>query len=147
MYICVIQKKMVEMNLFTKQKQRHRLENKYMDTNVGKGERGGTGRLELIYIHYYAQCEFQGPLLRCFSRNQSIRINKSLVKFKGFSGGSVAKNLPTKEGDTGLIPGSGRSTGDGNATHSSILTGKYSMGKGAWWAIVHGVAKMSDTIW
>ena len=47
----------------------------------------------------------------------------------------------------GLIPGSGRSTGDGNATPSSILTGKYSMGKGAWWAIVHGVAKMSDTIW
>jgi len=59
----------------------------------------------------------------------------------------VAKNLPAKEGDMGLIPGSGRSTGDGNATPSSILTGKYSMGKGAWWAIVHGVAKMSDTIW
>ena len=42
------------MNLFTKQKYRHRLENKYIDTNVVKGERGGTGRLELIYIHYYA---------------------------------------------------------------------------------------------
>ena len=43
---------MVPINLFIKQKERHRLENKYMDTNVGKEERGGIGRLELIYIHY-----------------------------------------------------------------------------------------------
>ena len=45
---------MVQMNLFTKQKYRQRLENKYIDTNVVKGARGGIGRLELIYIHYYA---------------------------------------------------------------------------------------------
>jgi len=31
----------------------------------------------------------------------------------GFSGGSVVKNLPANTGDTGLIPGSGRSPGEG----------------------------------
>ena len=38
-----------------------------------------------------------------------------------FPGGSVAKNPPTNAGDVGLIPGSGRSSGEEMATHSSIL--------------------------
>ena len=36
----------------------------------------------------------------------------------------IVKNLPANAGDirdTGLIPGSGRSPGEGTATHSSIL--------------------------
>ena len=33
----------------------------------------------------------------------------------------MVKNLPANAGDTGVIPGSGRSSGEGNATHSSIL--------------------------
>ena len=33
---------------------------------------------------------------------------------KGFPGGSVVKNLPANARDTGLIPGLGRSPGDGN---------------------------------
>ena len=32
----------------------------------------------------------------------------------GFCGGSVVKNLPANTGDTGLIPGSGKSSGEGN---------------------------------
>ena len=43
----------------------------------------------------------------------------------GFPGGSVVQNLPAKTGDTGLIPGSGRSSGEEMATHSSILPGKF----------------------
>ena len=42
----------------------------------------------------------------------------------GFPGGSVGKNPSANEGDTGdvgLIPGSGRSLGEGNSNHSSIL--------------------------
>ena len=31
------------------------------------------------------------------------------------------------------------------ATHSSILASKNPMDRGAWWVIVHGVAKESDT--
>ncbi|CAN0531103.1 unnamed protein product [Rangifer tarandus platyrhynchus] len=33
---------------------------------------------------------------------------------EGFPGGLVVKNLPANAGDTGLIPGSGRSPGEGN---------------------------------
>ena len=43
---------------------------------------------------------------------------------RGFSGGSVVKNPPAKVGgtrDTSSIPGSGRSPGEGNDNHSSIL--------------------------
>ena len=39
----------------------------------------------------------------------------------GFSGGSGVKNPPANAQDTGSIPGSGRSPGEGNGTHSSIL--------------------------
>ena len=42
----------------------------------------------------------------------------------GFPGGSTVNNLPASSADTGdghSIPGSGRSPGGGNATHSSIL--------------------------
>ena len=41
-----------------------------------------------------------------------------------FPRGSVVKNLPANAGDTGdtgLIPGLGRSPGVGNGTHSRIL--------------------------
>ena len=34
--------------------------------------------------------------------------------YLGFPGGSVVKNPPANAGDIGLIPGSGRSSGEGN---------------------------------
>ena len=34
----------------------------------------------------------------------------------GFLGSSVVKNLPTSAGDMGLIPGSGRSPGEGKGS-------------------------------
>ena len=39
----------------------------------------------------------------------------------GFPDSSVVKNLPTNSVDMGLIPGFGRSPGEGNAIRSSIL--------------------------
>ena len=36
-------------------------------------------------------------------------------------GTQMVKNLPADAGDTGVIPGLGRSPGEGNATHSNIL--------------------------
>ena len=66
----------------------------------------------------------------------------------GFPRGSVVKNLPANAGDirdTGLIPGSGRSPGEGkgNALQYSCLGNP--MDGVAWQATVHGVAKDSDT--
>ena len=47
-------------------------------------------------------------------------------------------------GDPGLIPGLGRSPGggDGNLLQYSCL--ENTMDRGAWWAMVHTVAKKSD---
>ena len=41
--------------------------------------------------------------------------------FLGFPGGSAGKGSTCSAGDLGSIPGSGRTPGEGKATHSSIL--------------------------
>ena len=53
----------------------------------------------------------------------------------GFPSGTVVKNPPAKSGDTGSIPGSGRTPGKWQPTHSSILAWRISIDRGAWWAI------------
>ena len=58
----------------------------------------------------------------------------------GFLGSSDGKESACDAGDMGLIPGLGRSPGEGNGTHSSILAWRIS-DRGAWWATVHGVAR------
>ena len=59
----------------------------------------------------------------------------------GFPSGSDSKESTCNVGDLGLVPGSGRSPGEGMATHSSILAWRIPMDRGAWWATVHGVTK------
>ena len=52
----------------------------------------------------------------------------------GFPGGSVVKNLPANSGDardTGLIPGLGRSPGEGNGKPLQYSCMKNSMDRGA----------------
>ena len=56
----------------------------------------------------------------------------------------MVKNLPANSGDTGdsgLIPGSGISPGEGNGNPLQYSCLKSSMVRGAWWPTVHGVAK------
>ena len=57
----------------------------------------------------------------------------------------MVKNLLVNAGDTGLIPGSGTvpEEENGNPVQYSCLGNPTD--KGAWWAIVCGVAKESDT--
>ena len=53
----------------------------------------------------------------------------------------MVKNPPTNAGDTGLIPGSGRSPGGGNDNPLQYSCLERSMDRGAWQATIHGVAK------
>ena len=55
------------------------------------------------------------------------------------------KNPPDNAKDTGLIPGSGRSPGEGNGNPLQYSCLGNPTGRGAWWATVHGVAKERDT--
>ena len=50
-------------------------------------------------------------------------------------------------GDTGLIPGSGRSPEGWNGTPLQYSCLENSMDKGTWWATVHGVAESDATAW
>ena len=54
----------------------------------------------------------------------------------------MAENLPCSAGDSGSIPGLGRSLEKGMANHSSILALEDSMDRGAWQAAVYEVTKM-----
>ena len=60
---------------------------------------------------------------------------------KGFPGGSEVKASACNAGDVGLIPGSGRSPGEGNGNPLQYSCLENPMDGGAWWAAVHGVAK------
>ena len=59
----------------------------------------------------------------------------------GFPGGSVIKNPPANAGNTGSIPGSGGSPGEGNSNPLQYSYLENLMDRGDWRAIVHGVAK------
>ena len=70
---------------------------------------------------------------------------KTIIPFlflkKIFPGGSEVKASTWNEGDPSLIPGSGRSPGEGNGTPLQYSCLENPMDRGAWQAIVHGVAK------
>ena len=61
--------------------------------------------------------------------------------FRGFPGGSEVKASACNVGDLGLIPGSGRSPGEGNSNLLQYSCLENPKDGGAWWATVHGVAK------
>ena len=56
----------------------------------------------------------------------------------------MVKNLPANAGDSGSVPGLGRSPreGSGNPLQYSCLGNP--MDRGAWWATVHRATKESD---
>ena len=62
----------------------------------------------------------------------------------GFSGGSDGKESTYNAGDSGLIPGLGRSPGGG---HGNTLqyAWRIPMDRGDWCATVHGVTQLDTT--
>ena len=63
------------------------------------------------------------------------------ICFQGFPGGSAIKNPPTNAGDTCLIPGLGRSPGDGNESSLQCSCLESPIDRGGWPATIHGVTK------
>ena len=57
----------------------------------------------------------------------------------------MVKNLPSNAGNVGSILGLGRSPGGGNDSSLQYSCLGKPTNKGAWWAMVHGVTKESDT--
>ena len=61
--------------------------------------------------------------------------------YTGLSGSSAIKNLHTNAGDTGLIPGLGRSPEEANGNPLQYSCLEKPRDRGVWQATVHGVTK------
>ena len=64
----------------------------------------------------------------------------------GFPGGSDGNESTCNAGDLGLIPGLGRSLGEGSDYPLQYSGLENSMDRGAWQATVHGVADMNERL-
>ena len=78
-----------------------------------------------------------GYLMNTRSNGSKPKIQASRI----FPGSSAGKESACSAGDPSLIPGLGRSPGGVMATHSSILSWRIPMDRGAWLATVPGVTK------
>ena len=61
----------------------------------------------------------------------------------------MVKNPPASAGDerdAGLIPGSGRFSGEGNGNPLQYSCLGNPMDRGAWWATVHGVVRVGNVL-
>ena len=78
------------------------------------------------------------------SRQDISALGKRLA-FVGASPGGAGLGNPVASAeaqrDSGSIPGSGRSPGEGNGNPLQYSCLENPMDRGAWWATVHGVAK------
>ena len=68
-----------------------------------------------------------------------LHLNKALYIFPC---SSVGKESACNAGDPGLIPGSGRSPGEGNGNPLQYSCMENPMNRGPWQATVHGVARV-----
>ena len=85
------------------------------------------------------------PVCKKYFYNKNFLINFKMYltfkNWKGFHGGSDRKESACNAGNPDSIPGLGSSPGEehGNPLWYSCLENP--MGRGTWWATVHGVAK------
>ena len=70
-----------------------------------------------------------------------INIVRYILPRRGFRGGSDNKESTYKAGDPSLIPGLGRSPGEGNGNPLQYSCLENPMDREAWWATVHEVTK------
>ena len=64
-----------------------------------------------------------------------------MLAVRGFPGGSDSKESVCNARDQDLIPGSGRSPGEGNDYPLQYSCPENAMDRGAWWTAVHEVMK------
>ena len=91
------------------------------------------------YISYFYLFLLEDKLFE--DKNCVLAISKHLTFKVGFPGGSEGKESACNAGDLGLIPGLGRSPGEGNGNPLQYSCLESPMDRGAWWPIVHGITK------
>ena len=94
----------------------------------------------------WALNSLQGQNSPALEPRSKAPFQRALIKYllwteKGFPCGSAAKEYACNAGDLGLIPGLGRTPGEGNGYPLQYSGLENSIDRGAWQATVHGVAK------
>ena len=72
----------------------------------------------------------------------SVNLNFIWKYISSFLGNSVVRNPPANAADAGLIPGSGRSPGEGNGNPLQYSC----LGRGACWATFYRVTRVGDDL-
>ena len=88
--------------------------------------------------HYLFTCDTRCNLL---DSGLEVRFPVTIILSHSITGGSDSEEFVFSVGDPSLIPGSGRSAGEGNAYPHQNSYLENSMDRGAWQATVHVVAK------
>jgi len=93
----------------------------YLPASSGEKEMGSMNQEGHVFL--------QASIFQPYLHIQNIIKRKYLTVFStvslDFPGGSVVKNPPANAGDTGLIPGPGRSLKEGNGKPLQFLSGKF----------------------
>ena len=76
----------------------------------------------------------------------SVWFYYSVTLVKGFPRSSVGKDSACRASDPGSFPGLGRSPGEGNSNPPQYSCLENPMDRGAWWATVHGVARVGHDL-
>ena len=70
-----------------------------------------------------------------------VTLERRVTLYRRLPYSSDDKESACNAGDLGLIPGSGRSPGEGNGNPLQYSCLENPIDRGAWWATVHGVTK------
>ena len=97
-------------------------------------------QLKNIYVNCLVWALNIELLLAC-SWYLVLRTKAHYFLILGFPGGSDSKGSACNPRDLGVIPGLGRSSGGGHGNSLQYSCLGNPMDRGAWWAIVHGIAK------
>ena len=82
-----------------------------------------------------------GELGGLLSMGTQSRTQLKQLSSSSSSSDSAVNNPPANAGNADLIPGLGRSPGEGNGNSLQYSCLENPMDRGAWWATIHGVAK------
>ena len=96
--------------------------------------------LYLLRDLYRAILEFA----KCNSVHKTEWLGICYLDLVGFPGDPAGKESACHAGEAGLIPGSGRSPGEGNGNPLQYSCLENSMDRGAWQATVHGITMRQD---
>ena len=111
---------------------------------LSQGTRNFASRLQYRHSAWVSSLETQGFKTAAWLLTWISRLPAPTQPL-GFHCSSIGKESACNASNSGPIPGSGRSPGEGNGNPLQYSCLGHPMDRGAWWAAVHDVTKESDT--